>query len=60
MEIYIDIHRAIGAEGKAIIYAPEIHWTIDEKDTITTEGMSIIQARLQHEIEEAFKSARRA
>lgn len=46
MDIYIDIHRAIGADGKAIMYAPEVHWKIDDQDTITPDNMRLIQEKI--------------
>lgn len=30
MNIWLDIHRAIGSDGKAIMYCPEVHWNLDD------------------------------
>lgn len=46
MEIYINIDRLINLTGKTMAYHPEVHWTIDEKDTISPQKMKAIASKI--------------
>lgn len=58
MNIWVDTVQAHDSTGKVIAYLPEVHWTIDERDTISPNAMNEICARVQHELETGLKSAR--
>lgn len=58
MNIWIDTVQAHDADGKVAAYWPEVHWTIDERDTISPSAMNEICARVQHELETGLKSVR--
>lgn len=55
MNIYIDIHNMIGADGKAMAYCPEVHWTIDDYDSVSPEKMDAMSKELQAMLEKNFK-----
>ena len=52
MNIYIDIERVIGANGKACLYYPHVHWQLDDEDTVDKIRMDSIKDILQHVLEQ--------
>ena len=58
MNIWIDMMTAHDSYGKVIAYWPEVHWTIDEHDTISPYAMNEICERVHHELEQGLKSAK--
>lgn len=58
MNIWIDVTNMHGMDGKVIAYYPEVHWNIDEHDTISPNTMNEICDRLRHELEQGLKVAR--
>lgn len=58
MNIWCDLITAYGSDGKAVAYYPEVHWNIDEHDTISPDAMNDICSRLRDELEQGLKSAR--
>lgn len=55
MNIYIDIHNIIGSDGKARAYNPEVHWTIDDCDSVSPDKMDAMRDELQAVLEKNFK-----
>lgn len=58
MNIWVDTVQAHGSDGKVIAYYPEVHWSIDEHDTISPNAMNEICDRLRNELEQGLKAAR--
>lgn len=58
MNIWIDMITAHGADGKVISYYPEVHWNIDEHDTISPNAMNEICERLHHELDMGLIAAK--
>ena len=58
MNIWCDLITAHGCDGKVIAYYPEVHWNIDEHDTISPNAMNEICDRLRNELEQGLKVAR--
>lgn len=58
MNIWVDTVQAHGSDGKVIAYYPEVHWNIDEHDTISPDAMNEICAKLRRELETGLKQAR--
>ena len=58
MSIWIDMITAHGSDGKVSSYYPEVHWNIDEHDTISPDAMNEICAKLRRELETGLKQAR--
>lgn len=56
MDIGIYIHRVIGSDGKASAYWPEVHWTMDDQDSIAPDKMDMITKTIQRDIAVAFAS----
>lgn len=47
MNIYIDMTTAHGSDGKVIAYYPEVHWNLDDQDSISPSAMNEIQKEVQ-------------
>ena len=58
MNIWIDTVQVHDVHGKVIAYHPEVHWNIDEHDTILPNAMNEICAKLRRELETGLKQAR--
>ena len=58
MNIWCDLLTAHDSNGKVIAYYPEVHWNIDEHDTISPSAMNEICDRLRTELESGLKAAR--
>lgn len=58
MNIYIDIERMIGANGKACLYYPQVHWSIDEQDTISPATMDMIKEYLEKQLNDCLKAVK--
>ena len=58
MNIWIDTVQAHDGSGKVIAYYPEVHWNLDERDTISPNAMNEICDRLRNELEQGLKAAR--
>ena len=57
MEINIDIERMIGANGKAKVYIPEVHYEIDDMDYVDMNEMNILKNKIQDVVEDGLHSA---
>ena len=51
MNIYVDIQHIIGSDGKASAYRPEVHWTLDDYDSVSPETMDAMRKELQTMVE---------
>ena len=58
MNIWIDTISAHDSYGKIVSYYPEVHWSIDEHDTISPSAMNEICERLRRELDIGLKAAR--
>lgn len=58
MNIWCDFVTAHDSRGKAVAYYPEVHWNLDDRDTISPDLMNDICSRLKEELEIGLKSAR--
>lgn len=54
MNIWIDTVQAHDITGKVMVYYPEVHWTLDEKDTVKPEALNELCEKLRREIELAL------
>ena len=54
MNIWIDTRVTRGCDGKVSAYYPEVHWTLDDQDSVSPEMMNRICARLKNELEEGL------
>lgn len=49
MQIYIDITR-LTCQGKAVAYDAEVHYEMDDQDTIDRRDMDELKRRIQYEV----------
>lgn len=57
MNIIINVDRMIGANGKAQVYIPEVHYEIDDRDYVDMDEMNILKNKLQDIVEEGLHTA---
>ena len=58
MNIWIDTVQAYGSDGKVDAYYPEVHWTLDERDSISPDAMNKICASIRREVNDGLNEAR--
>ena len=49
-----------GSDGKASAYWPEVHWTMDDQDSITPASMEKMKEKIQTIIEAELSEVRKA
>ena len=57
MNIIINVDRMIGANGKAQVYIPEVHYEIDDMDYVDMDEMNILKNKIQDVVEEGIHDA---
>jgi hypothetical protein len=55
MDITIDITRGIDHDGIARRYYPQVHWTLDEQDSISPDTMRKIADNVKFCVESGLK-----
>ena len=58
MNIWIDMMTAHDSYGKVAAYWPEVHWNIDEHDTVSPDAMNEICERVQSELEQGLRAVK--
>lgn len=54
MNIWVDMITMNDSRGKVAAYWPEVHWSIDERDTVKPEALNELCEKLRGEIELAL------
>lgn len=54
MNIWVDMMTMNDSRGKVAAYWPEVHWTIDERDTVKPEVLNELCEKMRREIELAL------
>ena len=57
MNIVINIDRMIGANGRAQVYIPEVHYEIDDRDYVDLDEMNILKNKIQDVVEDGIHDA---
>ena len=54
VSIWVDMMTMNDSRGKVAAYWPEVHWSIDERDTVKPEALNELCEKLRREIELAL------